>query len=153
MLFLAKGGMVNPDLFANGGFAKGTDTVPSMLTPGEFVVNSAATKRFAPLLDAINSGNFRYSVPTGPTVPNNFSNPVYNIPERNYSDVGDSGSIYPTSNGSSSLTAQDNSVYNNTYSLSVNVGGTDVSANEIANVVMNKIRTIESQQVRRQVLR
>jgi hypothetical protein len=142
-----------PQYLADGGFAKGTDTVPAMLTPGEFVVNSSATKRFAPLLDAINSGSFRYSLPSGPTVPNNFSNPVYNIPERNYPDVGDSGSIYPSSNGSSSLTAQDNSVYNNSYSLSVNVGGTDVSANEIANVVMNKIRTIESQQVRRQVLR
>jgi hypothetical protein len=149
----AKGGMVSPSLFASGGFAKGTDTVPSMLTPGEFVVNSAATKRFAPLLDAINSGSFRYSVPSGPTVPNNFSNPVYNMPERNYPDIGDSAGIYQGSSGSSSLTAQDNSVYNNSYSLSVNVGGTDVSANEIANVVMNKIRTIESQQVRRQVLR
>jgi hypothetical protein len=154
MLMAAKGGMISPSLFASGGFAKGTDTVPSMLTPGEFVVNSAATKRFAPLLDAINTGNFRYSIPSGPTVPNNFSNPVYNMPERNYPDIGDSGSIYADSSNSPSLTApSSNSVYNNTYSLSVNVGGTDVSANEIANVVMNKIKTIESQQVRRQVLR
>jgi hypothetical protein len=154
--YVAKGGYIKPMQMAVGGFAqfaKGTDTVPAMLTPGEFVVNSASTKRFAPLLEAINSENFRYSIPSGPTVPNNFSNPVYNMPERNYSDIGDSAGIYQGSSGSSSLTAQDNSVYNNSYSLSVNVGGTDVSANEIANVVMNKIRTIESQQVRRQVLR
>jgi hypothetical protein len=142
-----------PQYLAKGGFAKGTDTVPAMLTPGEFVVNSASTKRFAPILEAINSGSFRYSMPSGPTVPNNFSKPVYNIPEKSYADVGGSEGIYPSSNRASSLTAQDNSVYNNTYSLSVNVGGTDVSANEIANVVMNKIRTIESQQVRRQVIR
>jgi hypothetical protein len=100
------------------------------------------------MLNSINSGSLGNL-----TGLNNLSNPVYNMPERKYTDVGDSGSIYAGSNGSSSLTAQDNSVYNNSYSLSVNVGGTDVSANEIANVVMNKIRTIESQQVRRQVLR
>jgi hypothetical protein len=37
--------------------------------------------------------------------------------------------------------------------LSVNVEGTNSSANDIANAVMNKIRTMESQQVKRQVLR
>jgi len=42
-------------------------------------------------------------------------------------------------------------VYN--YSLSVNVEGSNASANDIANVVMNKIRTMGSQQVRKQVLR
>jgi hypothetical protein len=34
---------------------KGTDTVPAMLTPGEFVVNKTATARNLPLLKAINS--------------------------------------------------------------------------------------------------
>ena len=33
---------------------KGTDTVPAMLTPGEFVVNSRATKQNLPLLQSIN---------------------------------------------------------------------------------------------------
>ncbi len=37
---------------------KGTDTVPAMLTPGEFVVNRAATQRNLPLLKNINSGNY-----------------------------------------------------------------------------------------------
>jgi hypothetical protein len=37
---------------------RGTDTVPAMLTPGEFVVNRAATQRNLPLLKAINSGNY-----------------------------------------------------------------------------------------------
>jgi TP901 family phage tail tape measure protein len=142
---------VTPQYLAEGGFAKGTDTVPAMLTPGEFVVNSASTKRFAPMLEAINSGSFRYSMPSGPRVPNNFEQPVYNMPSRDYADVGGSMGIYSSANSAPSLTAQDNSVYN--YSLSVNVEGTNASANDIANVVMNKIKTIGSQQVRRQVLR
>lgn len=36
---------------------KGTDTVPAMLTPGEFVINRAATQKNLPLLKAINSGS------------------------------------------------------------------------------------------------
>jgi hypothetical protein len=35
---------------------RGTDTVPAMLTPGEFVVNRAATQKHLPLLKSINSG-------------------------------------------------------------------------------------------------
>jgi hypothetical protein len=34
---------------------RGTDTVPAMLTPGEFVINKAATQRNLPLLKAINN--------------------------------------------------------------------------------------------------
>jgi hypothetical protein len=37
---------------------KGTDTVPAMLTPGEFVINRAATQKHLPLLKNINSGNY-----------------------------------------------------------------------------------------------
>jgi TP901 family phage tail tape measure protein len=36
----------------------GTDTVPAMLTPGEFVINKAATQKHLPLLNAINSGSY-----------------------------------------------------------------------------------------------
>ena len=151
MMFLAKGGPVKPQYFANGGDAKGTDTVPAMLTPGEFVVNRASTKRFAPILEAINSGSFRYSTPTGPTIPGDFSQPVYNMPARDYASLGGSVGVYSASNNAPSLTSQDNSVYN--YSLSVNVEGTNANANDIANVVMNKIKNIQSQQVKRQVLR
>jgi Phage-related minor tail protein len=44
---------------AAGGFApKGTDTVPAMLTPGEFVVNRSATSANLPLLKSINSGSY-----------------------------------------------------------------------------------------------
>jgi hypothetical protein len=45
---------------ATGGFISGpgtgtSDSIAAMLSNGEFVVNAAATKRFAPLLEAINS--------------------------------------------------------------------------------------------------
>jgi TP901 family phage tail tape measure protein len=36
---------------------KGTDTVPAMLTPGEFVINRAATQKHLPLLRAINNNS------------------------------------------------------------------------------------------------
>ena len=60
---LARGGLVYR---AAGGIApavssvdfspRGTDTVPAMLTPGEFVVNRSSTAKFRPVLEAINSG-------------------------------------------------------------------------------------------------
>ena len=60
----ANGGIVSR-YFANGGLTKpmfapkGTDTVPAMLTPGEFVVKKWAVDRFGVgNLNAINQGNF-----------------------------------------------------------------------------------------------
>ena len=55
----AKGGII----YANNGAlvsaqSRGTDTVPAMLTPGEFVINRVATEQNRPLLEAINSGQF-----------------------------------------------------------------------------------------------
>ena len=54
----AKGGVV----YANNGALiaaqQNTDTVPAMLTPGEFVVNRESAQRFMPTLNAINSGHF-----------------------------------------------------------------------------------------------
>jgi hypothetical protein len=52
-----RGGIV----YANNGALipyrpQGTDTVPAMLTPGEFVVNRNATSQYLPVLRAINSG-------------------------------------------------------------------------------------------------
>lgn len=49
--------------YASGGFIRsGTDTVPAMLTPGEFVVNAKSTRRFYRQLQAINSGGSTTSV-------------------------------------------------------------------------------------------
>ena len=54
---LASGGMV-PKYFAVGGMARGTDTVPAMLTPGEFVMSKYAVKSYGlDTMKAINSGS------------------------------------------------------------------------------------------------
>jgi hypothetical protein len=60
----ANGGMVGkPKYFAKGGmvgmYANGGDVVPSMLTPGEFVVSQPAVKNFGvDNLRAVNSGTY-----------------------------------------------------------------------------------------------
>lgn len=69
------GGGLIPNYLASGGSPKfmvprGTDTIPAMLTPGEFVVNAKATSENFDLLRAINSGSSvgvdpRYGSPMG----------------------------------------------------------------------------------------
>ena len=49
---------------------RGTDTVPAMLTPGEFVVNRAATQQHLPLLKAINKN-------AGGSIPNVRNGTIY----------------------------------------------------------------------------
>jgi len=52
----AKGGMV-PQFFAGGGAARGPDTVPAMLAPGEFVMRRSAVKQFgADVFSQLNRG-------------------------------------------------------------------------------------------------
>jgi len=51
----SSGTQSNP-FFATGGLARGTDTIPAMLSPGEFVVNASASQKFFSQLMAINSG-------------------------------------------------------------------------------------------------
>ncbi len=77
MAFMSSGGII-PKYFASGGYSRGTDTVPSMLTPGEFVVKKFAVKKFGvENLKAINDGTY---TPSGTSVAsvNNNSNSVYN---------------------------------------------------------------------------
>lgn len=51
----AFGGMIR--YFNKGGFApRGTDTVPAMLSPGEFVVNAKSTRKFYSQLQSMNAG-------------------------------------------------------------------------------------------------
>lgn len=57
-IFRKDGGPVKA---ATGGYISGpggprSDSIPAMLSNGEYVINAAATKKFGPLLDAINSG-------------------------------------------------------------------------------------------------
>ena len=58
-----------PKYFAAGGFSRGTDTIPAMLTPGEFVINkNAASEIGINNLNRLNSGEsfgtsvYNYSV-------------------------------------------------------------------------------------------
>jgi hypothetical protein len=54
-----KGGMISPKYFASGGFARGSDVIPAMLTPGEFVVSKFAVEDFGvDRLRAINNGSY-----------------------------------------------------------------------------------------------
>ena len=55
---LARGGVVYAQAGQQIFQPKGTDTVPAMLTPGEFVVNRKATQANLPLLKSINSGYY-----------------------------------------------------------------------------------------------
>ncbi len=52
----AGGGYVKPQGYAGGGMARGTDTIPAMLTPGEFVVSRPAVRQIGlPNLLAMNA--------------------------------------------------------------------------------------------------
>lgn len=54
--YLNSGGLV-PQYFANGGYARGFDTVPAMLTPGEFVMSKYAVQSYGiDNMKAINNG-------------------------------------------------------------------------------------------------
>lgn len=54
-----------PEGYAFGGFARGLDTIPAMLSPGEFVVNAGATRRFYSQLVAMNNGGARHMASGG----------------------------------------------------------------------------------------
>jgi TP901 family phage tail tape measure protein len=54
-------GQVGPRGFALGGFARGSDTVPAMLTPGEFIVSKDAAMQNRSALEFINRGGRYYA--------------------------------------------------------------------------------------------
>jgi hypothetical protein len=59
MMALSSGGMVKPKYFSIGGAARGTDIVPAMLTPGEFVMSKYAVNSYGvDKMKAINSGSY-----------------------------------------------------------------------------------------------
>jgi TP901 family phage tail tape measure protein len=56
---LAKGGLVKPKYFNAGGLALGTDIVPSMLTPGEFVMSKYAVQNYGvDKMKSLNNGTY-----------------------------------------------------------------------------------------------
>jgi hypothetical protein len=165
---------------ATGGFAKkrGTDTIPAMLTPGEFVVNRAATSKFGPLLQQMNRGTLpglgRLPMPTStrkqlpppkpmamprtaPALPDlqNLSGLGQRNMERpklpNFSASKYQGASKPVPHISKPSTKTVNNTTNpvSNYSLSVNANGSNLNANDIARSVMTQIKNIESQRIRR----
>ena len=57
--YYASGGFVND--FLSGRYASGTDTIPAMLTRGEYVMPQQQTRQFLPVLNSMRSGKFAQS--------------------------------------------------------------------------------------------
>ena len=107
-----------------GGVVSGSgmlDKVPTMLTPGEFVMNRAASQKFGPLLERINESKYPGSLSLGGT-------PAMSMPSSN------------------SVNSSNTSVYN--YSLSVGVNGTSASPDDIARTVIAQIRNMDAQRLK-----
>jgi TP901 family phage tail tape measure protein len=123
---LPKGSTQSPPSlkFANGNIVPGTgmtDKVPALLTPGEFVVRKSVAETNMPLLKSLNSNVFGAGMSVGSS---------------NISPIDATTSV-------SNVSAP---VYN--YNVNVNVADTNASPNEIADVVMNKIRMTKDRNVR-----
>jgi hypothetical protein len=113
-----------PKYMAFGGRAMGSDTVPAMLTPGEFVMNKAASKSYGPLLERLNESKY-------PGM------------------LGGSGMTQiPVNNISTSMNDNSTAVYN--YNLGFSINGSNGSAKDIANAVMREIKNVDSQRIRGQ---
>jgi TP901 family phage tail tape measure protein len=128
------GGYVNK--MATGGVVPGRgmiDKVPSLLTPGEFVVNRAATKAFGPALAKINDSKYPSMLSDA-----NVITPTY--------VTALSNNISPTNLSSSNYTNNNSStVYN--YSVGITVAGSNSNPNDIARSVMKQIKNIDSQRI------
>jgi TP901 family phage tail tape measure protein len=130
---MASGGLV-PRYLSNGGYAVGTDTVPAMLTPGEFVINRIATKKFGPMLNDIN--NLQY-----PSMMQDLSPATYKNTR--------SSTVVPAVNTmSTSVSDNSRTMYN--YGISVNVSNSNASTDDIARAVITQIRNIDGQRIRGQ---
>jgi hypothetical protein len=114
MLRAATGGVVGQG---------GRDSVPAMLTPGEFVMRKASVQKYGmPMLSKMNMGAFEM--------------PRYNTQQPIIT------SVQPTSN-----TSNINAPVYNTYSVNVSAN-TNASVDDIANTVMTKIKRVDSMAVR-----
>jgi TP901 family phage tail tape measure protein len=134
LIAMSKGGLV-PKYFLNGGMSIGTDTVPAMLTPGEFVVNKNATKAFGPMLAAMNGSKFPSMLQNG------FTSPTYQTSSTNI--------IAPSNvSNSSSVNNNSSSVYN--YNVGISVNGSNLNPQDIARAVMTQIKGVDSQRIRTQ---
>jgi TP901 family phage tail tape measure protein len=137
--YMAKGGVATKYMpmgglvpyMNNGGMfePRGTDTVPAMLTPGEFVVRKSVADQYGPLLESLNNGTYK-----------SFEAPTYSNMNNSVVKVGMGSSNTPSDNSSK--------VYN--YNVGISVSNTSASADDIAKVVMAEIKYIDSQRLRGQ---
>jgi TP901 family phage tail tape measure protein len=124
----ANGGIV-PKKYASGGHIN-MDSVPAMLTPGEFVMRKAAVHKYGiGALSDMNTG--RWDIPKYNTGKLYASTPKVGSSSRGNMQNNISAPVY------------------NTYSINVPVNQPGASADEIANKVMMKIKNIENSSIRR----
>jgi len=119
---MSMGGMV-PKYMAIGGRI-GSDTVPAMLTPGEFVMNKKATQQFGPLLSMLNESKYPSMIRSS-----------------------DSAQV-PINSVSTSISDNSTAVYN--YNLGFSINGSNGNVNDIARAVMREIKDVDSQRIRGQ---
>jgi hypothetical protein len=124
------GGMVTKYMAIGG--AVGSDTVPAMLTPGEFVMNKAASQRFGPMLESMNNSKF-------PSMIKDMTPAVYSS--------SNSSVVMPTIN-SMSTTVSDNSSTMYNYNIGITVPQSNANSNDIARAVIGQIKYIDSQRIR-----
>ncbi len=140
------GGKIKPMAF---GGRVGSDSVPALLTPGEFVMNKSAAKSFGPLLNAINESKYpsmiarklKSSSNLGNVITQSYQQPTYAVSRPTAFSM-------PVQNAISSVSDNSNTVYN--YSVDINVGSTNASADSIAKAVIDEIRYIDLQRIRGQ---
>jgi hypothetical protein len=118
------GGMVSKYM-AFGGKTVGSDTIPAMLTPGEFVMNRAASKAYGPLLETLNESKYPGMLR---------SNGASQMPVNSIS--------------STSMSDNSTAVYN--YNLGFSVNSSNGNVNDIARAVMREIKNVDSQRIRGQ---
>jgi hypothetical protein len=118
--------------YAQGNYVLGSggrDSVPAMLTPGEFIIRKAAVDKFGvPMLNSLNMGSM----------------PKYNVPGRVFAG---GSNRFDESGRRNNGGMMDSPVYNN-YTVNVNVAGTNASADDIATRAVTKIREMQNMQIR-----
>ena len=108
------------------------DSVPSMLTPGEFVIRKSMVDKYGiPMLNKINQGSF--------SMPELWTGGSWRFDE--------STGKYRTSKPKGEKKKVFAPVYNN-YSVNVSVNNPGASADQIANQVLTQIRQLENTQIR-----
>ena len=132
----AMGGLANPlsytssepppGMIAGGIAGNGSrDSVPAMLTPGEYVIRKAMVDKYGtPMFDAINQG-------------------AYSMPRFNTS-TGLEAKVGSSKQGGANIVAP---MYNN-YSVNVSVSGSNSTADEIANKTIMKIKQMQETKIR-----